>query len=145
MKKIQLPVLIVFLLITLLCTAQKHVIASYYSHKLEGRHTTDGGIYHPDSMTCAHRTYPFGTLILVKNPKNDKQVVVKVTDRGPYQRRLSIDLSYAAAKKIGIIGEGIAKVVIQKIDFLPFEIPSLLPIPVATFAVTDNIKTDFPH
>jgi rare lipoprotein A len=143
MKKKQLPVLIVFLVITLLCTAQKHVIASYYSHKLEGRHTTDGGIYYPDSMTCAHRTYPFGTLLLVQNPKNDKRVIVKVTDRGPYQRRLSIDLSYAAAKELGIISAGIAQVVIQKIDFLPFEIPSLLPIPVASLSINNHYKTDF--
>ena len=143
MKINQLRVLIIFWLITFLCTAQKHVIASYYSHKLVGRHTTDGGIYNPDSMTCAHRTYPFGTLILVKNPKNDKRVVVKVTDRGPYQRRLSIDLSYAAAKELGIISKGIAEVVIQKIDFLPFEIPSLLPIPVTVLSVNNHFKTDF--
>src|SRR5674476_384519 len=77
--------------------------ASYYSSKLKGHHTSDGGKYHPDSMTCAHRTYPFGTILKVRNPKNDREVIVTVTDRGPHQRRLMIDLSYIAAETLDII------------------------------------------
>lgn len=56
--------------------------ATYYSGKLYGRRMSNGEYYHPDSMTCAHRTLPFGTRILVTNPRNGNQVVVRVTDRG---------------------------------------------------------------
>lgn len=106
--------------------AQQNGNASYYSSKLIGRRTSDGGKYHPDSMTCAHRSYPFGTYLKVKNPKNDKEVIVKVTDRGPHQRRLLIDLSYGAAKELDIIRAGIAAVEITKLDSLPHLPPTLL-------------------
>ena len=78
-------------------------MASYYSHNLKGRKTSDGSRYHPDSLTCAHKTYPFGTLLYVRNPANDYEVIVKVTDRGPHTRNRLIDLSYAAADRLDII------------------------------------------
>lgn len=105
--------------------------ASYYNSNLSGNHTSDGGKYHPDSMTCAHRTLPFGTYLKVRNPANDAEVIVKVTDRGPHQKRLLIDLSYLAASTLGIVRAGIAKVEITKLDYNPFmwfSIPAL-PIP----------------
>ena len=58
--------------------------ASYYSSRLQGRRTSDGSLYHKDSLTCAHKTLPFGTLLKVTNKNNNKEVVVKVTDRGPF-------------------------------------------------------------
>ena len=61
--------------------AQQHGKASYYSNRLHGRRTSDGSRYHKDSLTCAHRTLPFGTLLKVTNKNNGKEVVVKVTDR----------------------------------------------------------------
>ena len=54
--------------------------ASYYSNKLHGRRVSDGTRYNKDSMTCAHLTYPLGTYLKVRNPKNDKEVIVKVND-----------------------------------------------------------------
>lgn len=99
--------------------------ATYYSSKLQGRHTSDGGKYHPDSMTCAHKTLPFGTVLKVRNPKNDKVVYVKVTDRGPHHRRLMIDLSYSAAKELDIVRAGIASVEITKLDSMP-DLPTKL-------------------
>lgn len=107
---------------------QKTGKASIYSSRLQGRHTSDGGKYYPDSLTCAHLTYPFGTLLQVRNPKNNKVVIVKVTDRGPHSRNRLIDLSYAAAKELDIIKEGIATVEITKIEVLP-ELIRLIPIP----------------
>lgn len=107
--------------------AQQRGNASFYSHKMHGRHTSDGGKYHTDSLTCAHRTYPFGTLLRVRNPKNDKQVIVKVTDRGPHRKRLLIDLSYSAAKELDIIRAGVAQVEITRMDSIPakqFILPS---------------------
>ncbi|MEZ5006061.1 MAG: septal ring lytic transglycosylase RlpA family protein [Bacteroides graminisolvens] len=77
-----------------LFTRDRH--ATYYHKRFHGSRTSDGGVYHKDSMTCAHRTYPLGTLLHVKNPETKKEVVVKVTDRGPYSKRLMIDLSYSS-------------------------------------------------
>lgn len=89
---------------------KKTVLATYYHRKFEGRRTTSGAKYRSKKLTAAHRTLPFGTLITVTNPDNGKSVVVKVNDRGPFSKRLAIDLSERAAKQIGIYRKGIAKV-----------------------------------
>ena len=81
-----------------------------------GRRTANGERLHPDSLTCAHRTYPFGTLLRVTNPANGKQVVVRVTDRGPYVRGRIIDLSIRAARELGILAQGIAQVVVERLS-----------------------------
>lgn len=93
--------------------------ATYYGDKWHGRRAADGSIFNQDSLTCAHRTLPFGTLLHVRNPKNGKEVVVRVTDRGPFRRNTVIDLSKAAAKEIDMIRVGVAKVEITKIGFIP--------------------------
>ena len=107
--------------------------ASFYAKRFHGRKTASGERLHPDSMTCAHRSYPFGTLLMVYNPANGRSVNVRVTDRGPYVQGRIIDLSWSAAKKLGIIGQGIATVFVSKantfvVPFLPtdeIEIPDL--------------------
>lgn len=88
--------------------------ASYYSKKATGARSASGERVHHDSLTCAHRTYPFGTLLKVKNLSNGREVVVKVTDRGPFSRGRIIDLSYAAAKELGMLGQGIAMVEVER-------------------------------
>lgn len=87
--------------------------ASYYSKKATGSRTASGERLHHDSLTCAHRTYPFGTILRVSNLSNGKQVDVKVTDRGPYGRGRIIDLSYGAAKQLGMLSQGIALVEVR--------------------------------
>ena len=69
-------------------------------------------------MTCAHRTYPFGTRLKVTNPSNGKIVFVRVTDRGPYGRGRIIDLSWGAAKALGMLSQGVATVVVEPFDDL---------------------------
>lgn len=107
--------------------------ASYYHHRFHGRNMSSGKRYHRDSLYCAHRTYPFGTLLKVTNTKNGKWTVVEVTDRGPHVRGRVIDLSYAAAKDIDMIGAGIATVEVEKVDswlsegFRPLPFDSLMP------------------
>lgn len=107
--------------------------ASYYSDKLHGRRMANGEIYHRDSMTCAHLKFPFGTMLKVRNPLNDRSVIVRVTDRGPYSKRFIIDLSRAAARELGIITVGFSQVEIT--PYHPNQIPyraeedSLLEIP----------------
>lgn len=88
--------------------------ASFYSKRATGARTSSGERLHHDSLTCAHRTYPFGTLLKVTNERNGKWVVVRVTDRGPHSRGRIIDLSHAAAKRIGIINQGVATVKVER-------------------------------
>ena len=105
--------------------------ASFYSKKFSGRKTASGERLHHDSLTCAHRTYPFGTLLKVTNPSNGKSVIVRVTDRGPYVRGRIIDLSIRAAREIGIIAQGIAPVVVEKYReaVIPFKPDDILELP----------------
>lgn len=113
MKAIKYTLLIVFVAVSALVSAQKipsKGIASYYSNRLHGRRMSNGQRYNRDSMTCAHLKYPLGTMLKVRNPMNGKEVVVKVTDRGPFTKRFIIDLSWAAAKKLGILGAGFTQV-----------------------------------
>lgn len=84
--------------------------ASFYSRRANGARTSSGIRLNNDSLVCAHKSHPFGTLLLVKNPANGKEVVVKVIDRGPHVRGRIIDLSYEAARRLGIIAAGVAVV-----------------------------------
>lgn len=143
MKRLCLVVLVVLVCVTHLL-GQEVGNATYYHHRFHGRHTSDGSKYHKDSMTCAHKTYPFGTLLKVRNPRNEKEVVVKVTDRGPFSRRLAIDLSYRAAKQVDIIRHGIVPVEISiykpiEVPFKADEVPQIHPYP----SFVDN-KKQFP-
>ncbi len=94
-------------------------IASYYSKRATGRMTSSGERLHHDSLTCAHRTHKFGTLLKVHNPANDSVVIVKVNDRGPFGRGRIIDLSWSAARQIGILRQGIDPVVVEVYDPKP--------------------------
>lgn len=100
------------------CCAQKHQHgkASYYSKRATGARSASGQKIHHDSLTCAHRYYPFGTMLKVTNLRNDKSVIVKVIDRGPYGRGRIIDLSWAAAKKIDMIVQGVGTVKVERLE-----------------------------
>lgn len=110
---------LVLLLLTLSASAQHRSQkgkATYYSRKATGARTADGGRLHHDSLTCAHRTLPFGTLLKVTNLRNQKSIIVKVTDRGPYRRGCIIDLSYGAAAQLGMLAQGLAMVEVQRVS-----------------------------
>jgi rare lipoprotein A len=85
-------------------------VASWYGEKFHGRRTSSGEIYDMYAMTAAHKTLPLGTHVKVHNLANNRDIVVRINDRGPFVRGRIIDLSYIAAKKIGMIGPGTAKV-----------------------------------
>ena len=91
-------------------------MASYYAQEFHGRETASGRTYRSDGMTAAHRTLPFGTKVLVTNLENGKSVVVTVTDRGPYRRERIVDLSKRAAKELGIVRQGVARVRLEVVD-----------------------------
>lgn len=89
--------------------------ASFYALSLTGNRTANGERLHHDSMTCAHRSLPFGTYLRVTNLLNGKKVVVRVNDRGPFRKGRIIDLSVGAAKAIGMIAQGIVPVTVEKL------------------------------
>jgi rare lipoprotein A len=90
-------------------------IASYYSREFHGRKTASGERFNMRDLTAAHKTLPFNTRVKVINLENNKTVIVRINDRGPFKKGRVIDLSYKAAKKIGLIKTGTAnvKLVIQ--------------------------------
>jgi rare lipoprotein A len=88
-------------------------IASYYSDDFQGRKTASGEAYDKNKLTAAHKTLPFGTMIRVTRLDNNKSVVVRVNDRGPYISGRIVDLSRKAAQQIGLIREGNTKVKVE--------------------------------
>lgn len=90
--------------------------ASWYGPGFAGRKTANGERFNPSQLTAAHRKLPFNTTVRVTNLDNDKSVVVRINDRGPYAGRRVIDLSKAAAKKIGLIKSGVAMVEIESVS-----------------------------
>lgn len=113
------------------CQTQQRGKASFYSRQFNGRRTASGERLHPDSLTCAHRKYPFGTMLQVYNPANGRKVIVRVTDRGPFVRSRIIDLSWRAAKELDIISKGVAMVVVQKANTIvvPFQPTDEIEVP----------------
>lgn len=87
-------------------------LASYYTESV-GRVTASGERFDHDSLTAAHRTLPFGTRVRVTHLSNQQSVVVTINDRGPVSRARLIDVSRAAARKLGMIAEGVARVRIE--------------------------------
>jgi rare lipoprotein A len=87
--------------------------ASYYARAHDGLRTASGERYDMDEMTAAHRTLPFGTRVRVTNLENGRDVVVRINDRGPFRKGRVIDVSYAAARKLGLVHSGVAKVRVQ--------------------------------
>jgi len=91
-------------------------IASWYGTKFHGRSTSSGEPYDMYAMTAAHKALPLPTYVEVTNLRNGRHTIVKVNDRGPFHGNRIIDLSYAAATKLGIIGHGTGLVGIRAID-----------------------------
>ena len=87
--------------------------ASWYGRGFQHRRTTSGERYNMYAMTAAHRTLPLNTRVQVTNLKNGRTVVVRINDRGPFVRHRVIDLSYAAAKQLQMVGRGVAPVSIH--------------------------------
>jgi len=87
--------------------------ASYYADEFNGRKTSNGEIYDMNALTAAHQTLPFNTRVKVTNLSNGRSVVVRINDRGPFKDQRIIDLSLEAAKSIGMIGPGTARVRIE--------------------------------
>lgn len=131
-----------------------HGIASWYGEEFAGRTTANGEIFDPSLLTAAHRTFPFGTILDISNPKTAQSVRVRVNDRGPYIGNRVIDLSYAAAQKIGLIepGLGTVDILIVKVGSGEREAPAPFDVTIAPSpntvpqksAASDAPAVDFP-
>jgi rare lipoprotein A len=115
----QFLILLFSLLFLLSSCAPKTVMtgkASFYADSFQGKKTANGERFRQGKLTAAHKSLPFGTIVKVTNLKNGKTVKVRINDRGPYAAGRIIDLSKKAAKKIGMVKQGVAdvKVVYKK-------------------------------
>jgi rare lipoprotein A len=90
-------------------------VASWYGGKFHGRTTASGEPYDMHAMTAAHPSLPFGTKVRVTNLENGRSVVLRINDRGPFAKRRIIDVSRHAAKHLGFLGTGLARVRVQVI------------------------------
>lgn len=103
--------------------------ASWYGTKFHGKRTSSGEPYDLYAMTAAHKTLPLPTYVEVTNLDNHRSVIVKVNDRGPFHEGRIIDLSYTAAAKLGILGNGTGNVEVRAIDPLaPEKVPADTPV-----------------
>ena len=85
-------------------------IASWYGPRFHGRRTANGERYDMNGLTAAHPSLPFGTKVGVRNTRTGREVLVRINDRGPFSKNRIIDLSYAAAREVGVVGPGTAAV-----------------------------------
>ncbi len=89
---------------------------SWYGSKFNGSRTASGEKFDSAQKTAAHKTLPFGTLLRVTSTETDKSVIVKVTDRGPFVKHRVLDISHAAAKEIGVVGNGVFHAKIEVVE-----------------------------
>jgi rare lipoprotein A len=109
--------LLVFLLpISLRAQEAEYGKATYYADRFHGRSTASGELYHSDSLTAAHPTHPFGTLVCVTNMGNKTSVIVRINDRGPFIQGRIIDLSRKAMKMLRGLDKGVIYVSIEKVN-----------------------------
>ena len=101
--------------------------ASWYGDAFKGARTASGSIFNPQGLTAAHRTLSLGTRVRVTDLRSGRAVIVRITDRGPYISGRGIDLSYGAARRLGIVRQGIAQVRVE-----PLPEPRWDPGPVVT-------------
>lgn len=94
-------------------------VASYYSNNFQGKKTSSGELFNQKKLTAAHNTLPLGTYIRVTNLKNGKSIVVKVNDRLHHRNKRLVDLSYAAAQKLGYVKSGLTRVKVEVLGKKP--------------------------
>ncbi len=110
-------------------------IASWYGAPYHGQRSASGEIYDQEKLTAAHRTLPFGTRVRVRRLDGDGSVVVRINDRGPFVKSRIIDLSHAAAARLGITGGGVAPVTLELVETPPVDQQN-------RFSVTSTRKVD---
>jgi rare lipoprotein A len=97
--------------------------ASWYGPRFHGKQTANGEIYDQNSYTAAHKKYNFGTLLKITNPRNNKSVIVRINDRGPYVKGRELDLSKASANALGLLDRGVMKVKVEQLSLKGVNFP----------------------
>jgi rare lipoprotein A (peptidoglycan hydrolase) len=92
-------------------------LTSWYGKYFHGRKTANGEVYDMYGISAAHKTLPLGTSVLVINPQNGRQLKLRINDRGPYIKGRSLDLSFGAAKLLGIVKQGVAPLLVKVLKF----------------------------
>ena len=100
-----------------------YMTASWYGPRFHGRKTANGEIYDQMAFTAAHKGLRFGTLLKITNPRNEKCVIVRINDRGPYVRGRQLDLSKAAALQLGMMKRGVIKVKVDELSLKGVNFP----------------------
>jgi rare lipoprotein A len=100
-------------------SATENAKIAWYGRKFAGRKTASGEAFNPEALTMAHKTLPFGTRVKITNPKNNKSVIVRVNDRGPTQADRVGDVSYAAARKLGMVKSGVIEAELSVVGAAP--------------------------
>lgn len=114
-------ILLIFLLLLssfiskFICYELEKGTASYYANSFNGQRTSSGETFSNDSLTAAHKSLPFGTIVKVTNIKNDSIILLRINDRMPQSNRRAIDVTLNAAKKLNFVREGLANVTIEVI------------------------------
>ena len=120
-------------------TGVQYGVASWYGSDFHGKATSSGEIYDMYQLTCAHKTLPLGTMVIVTNLENGQSLELRVNDRGPFVKERIIDLSYAAARILGIYEKGTAFVKVETVG--PWiEEPQRIALQVGSFADEANAQ-----
>jgi len=119
-------------------------VASWYGRRYHNQKTSSGEVYDMYGMTAAHPILPIPSYVRVINPENGKAVVVRVNDRGPFKKDRLIDLSYAAAYKLGLLGKGSGNVEIEAIDARTFTAVAQPKSPPAALAMDKSLESTPP-
>jgi rare lipoprotein A len=114
-------------------------MASWYGSEFNGRKTASGEIFDMYGISAAHRILPLGTTIRVTNLDNNKSIRVKVNDRGPFARNRVLELSYGAAKELGFIAQGTARVMVEAVESV--QDAGQFTVQAAVFAEAENART----
>ncbi|MGM0645808.1 MAG: septal ring lytic transglycosylase RlpA family protein [Thermodesulfobacteriota bacterium] len=115
-------------------------IASWYGSDFHGKATANGEQYDMHAMTAAHRTLPMNTKVQVTNLRNGKQATLRINDRGPFAKNRVLDLSYAGAKRLGVVGPGTAPVRIKAVGTSPRQVRGRFYIQTGSFRERRNAQ-----
>jgi len=121
-------------------SAEEEGLASWYGPSFDGLRSASGEIFDSGQLTAAHRTLPFGTKVRVRKVGTPQSIVVRINDRGPFVESRIIDLSYAAARQLGVTDPGLIRVAVEIVEKAPLPPPSVFAVRVGTFRNPDNAR-----
>jgi rare lipoprotein A len=113
-------------------------MAAWYGKELHGKQTANGEVFDMYGLSAAHRTLPLGTVVHVTNLDNSKSITVRINDRGPFLKSRFLDLSYRAAKELGFVSQGTARVKIETVEAV--RDPAQYTVQAAVFTEEENAR-----